>query len=490
MRTKPLVLLLAALSSPGVAQQRPVLFRDDFERDLTAWEIGDSLAIRIVESGDPAHGKILRLAPAHARLAALIRGSGQWPSYRIEGEVLFPDDVHNYLGFIYHYRNDGGRVDLGSIYIKGNGSYVRVNPRRDWNPARQLYEEFRVTLRGADSIRIGVWQRFAAEVSGRICHFYVGDMTTPKVTFDFYEADSGRAGFKPRVVGGPVWIDNIRAVAIDGLSYGGPQQPAGVRWAADELVTDWEVLGPLTRTVPRVEHATTLGPDSVEDGGRRLGWQPFETDPRGAVITGRVTDFLGDRTVAYFRTTIPVSDGRAGQLQFSSIDDLAVWINGRFQGYGTRGEIAWYDFGRNPDHAPTNRVALDAGLNYVLIRVRGGQYATGGFFARVAASVPSRFPRRASEIPAAWDAVPPLPLTQFASVFGAAPTQRSAIRVAYHNEYLYAAGAFSDDDPQGIRVNSLYRDRWNGDDAFAIYLDPFNDNRNVRWFGTTPASRW
>ena len=41
--------------------------------------------------------------------------------------------------------------------------------------------------------------------------------------------------------------------------------------------------------------------------------------------------------------------------------------------------------------------------------------------------------------------------------------------------------------PSAIRVNSLYRDRWNGDDAFAIYIDAFNDNQNAKWFGTTPG---
>jgi len=88
---------------------------------------------------------------------------------------------------------------------------------------------------------------------------------------------------------------------------------------------------------------------------------------------------------------------------------------------------------------------------------------------------------------AAWAAVPLLPLTQYAPLFGAEPEQRTEIRVAYDDEYLYAAGAFHDENPEGIRINSLYRDRWNGDDAFAIYIDPFNDNRNAKWFGTTPA---
>lgn len=88
---------------------------------------------------------------------------------------------------------------------------------------------------------------------------------------------------------------------------------------------------------------------------------------------------------------------------------------------------------------------------------------------------------------AAWQAITPLPLTMYLPVFRGAPTQRSEIRVTYDDENFYAAGWFRDDDPSGIRINSLYRDRWNGDDAFAIYIDPFNDNRNAKWFGTTPA---
>jgi hypothetical protein len=89
---------------------------------------------------------------------------------------------------------------------------------------------------------------------------------------------------------------------------------------------------------------------------------------------------------------------------------------------------------------------------------------------------------------AAWKAIPALPLTMYAPTYRGAPAQRSEIRVAYDDEALYAAGWFYDQDPRGIRVNSLYRDRWNGDDAFAIYVDAFNDNTNAKWFGTTPAA--
>ena len=88
----------------------------------------------------------------------------------------------------------------------------------------------------------------------------------------------------------------------------------------------------------------------------------------------------------------------------------------------------------------------------------------------------------------AWRQIPPLPLTMYFPTFGGAPTERTEIRVAYDDDYLYAAGWFYDSDPDGIRVNSLYRDHWNGDDAFAIYVDAFNDNENAKWFGTTPSA--
>jgi hypothetical protein len=87
----------------------------------------------------------------------------------------------------------------------------------------------------------------------------------------------------------------------------------------------------------------------------------------------------------------------------------------------------------------------------------------------------------------AWQQVPALPLTMYAPVFRGTPAQRTEIRVAYDDEYLYVGGWFYDTEPAGIRINSLYRDRWNGDDALAIYIDGFNDNRNAKWFGVTPA---
>jgi hypothetical protein len=381
---RALILSAIAWGSPTLAE---TLFEDDFESGLAGWEISDPQAISVIDSGDAGHGRVLHLAPAGARLHALIRDSESWGAYRIEGEMLFTGDEHNYLGLIYNYRQDERRVDLGSLYIKGNGSYIRVNPRRDWNPARMLYEEYRTGLSGDDGIVIGEWQWFAAEVAGSICHLYVGDPTTPKVTFDFYETDAGQVGFKPRVVGGPVRLDNVRVTSIERLSYRGPRRPLGITYDTTDAVTGWEVLGPLTATAPEVERQGGFGAtaESVEDDGRRMSWRPFATDPRGAVLSGRVTEYLGSRSVAYFRVTVEVPEGERARFELSSLDNLVFWTDGVFDGYFERRDrFAWHDFGRNPEHPRTNGYTeLGPGSHQLMVRVRGGQYATGGFFARL-----------------------------------------------------------------------------------------------------------
>ncbi len=86
----------------------------------------------------------------------------------------------------------------------------------------------------------------------------------------------------------------------------------------------------------------------------------------------------------------------------------------------------------------------------------------------------------------AWADVMPLPLSMYSPIFGGEPTERTEIRVAYDRTHLYVAGRMYDSDPSGIRANSLYRDRYSGDDTFAILLDTFNDNQNALWFYTTP----
>ncbi len=89
---------------------------------------------------------------------------------------------------------------------------------------------------------------------------------------------------------------------------------------------------------------------------------------------------------------------------------------------------------------------------------------------------------------AAWEKIAPFPLTMNFPTFQGAFTERTEIRIAYDEAYLYAAGRFYDTDRDGIRGNSLSRDRPSeSDDLFALLLDSFNDNENALAFMTTPA---
>jgi len=87
----------------------------------------------------------------------------------------------------------------------------------------------------------------------------------------------------------------------------------------------------------------------------------------------------------------------------------------------------------------------------------------------------------------AWAGIEPFPVQMYAPVSGGAMTERTEIRVGYDDDFLYVSGQMFDSDPDGVRLNSLYRDRWSGDDTFAIVLDTFNDNENALWFYTSPA---
>ncbi len=87
----------------------------------------------------------------------------------------------------------------------------------------------------------------------------------------------------------------------------------------------------------------------------------------------------------------------------------------------------------------------------------------------------------------AWQQIDPLPLTMYQPVYMGQMTERTVIRVAYDDEYLYVAGELYDSEPDKIVANTLYRNRYSGDETFAIILDSFNDNENAKWFFVTPT---
>ena len=87
----------------------------------------------------------------------------------------------------------------------------------------------------------------------------------------------------------------------------------------------------------------------------------------------------------------------------------------------------------------------------------------------------------------AWEDVPVFPLIMLMPQYQGELTERTEIRVAYDDEYLYVSGRMYDSDPDGIRANTVYRDAFAGDDLFSIALDTYNDYQTAVWLVVNPA---
>ena len=87
----------------------------------------------------------------------------------------------------------------------------------------------------------------------------------------------------------------------------------------------------------------------------------------------------------------------------------------------------------------------------------------------------------------AWQRVPAWLPVQYEPDNGADPTEKTEFLVAYDADHIYFALRGYDSNPEGIRANTLYRDRLSGDDHFEIMLDTFNDNETAVLFTTTPT---
>lgn len=394
----PVFILLSYSLMYNIDSQNSLLHSDDFENGLGQWAFFDKTTMdpmtdgaSIVDSKDDEHGKVLSLMPG--QLIALIKGSEQWRNYMIEGDVYFPDTPASLMGLVYNMNlvqrpNWNGeenklRVEFGSIYIKCGGSYIRVNPHYDGTAGRALYDDYKTPLSGNASISIRTWKHFKYEVFGDACHLYVGDMETPKVTFHGYQHTSGQVGFRPRSSGSACWIDNIEVHKISKLSYQGQVIPENVSWDPNQLITDWDAIGPFLNRVHDIEEAKTFKNRTYTELGNQHKWASFPTDHRGCVISGKICDFNPpERRFAYFHTKIYSEKNSKGKLGFSSRSDLKVFVNGKSRGRINKVNHIWPDFWKMRRHASTEiETPLNKGINHIVVLVDGGRYPGCGFYA-------------------------------------------------------------------------------------------------------------
>lgn len=88
----------------------------------------------------------------------------------------------------------------------------------------------------------------------------------------------------------------------------------------------------------------------------------------------------------------------------------------------------------------------------------------------------------------AWSgAQPAASLTQRVPQEGAAPSQRTEIRVLYDDDALYIGVRLYDSAPDSVRALLARRDRAVSADRFLVFLDPYHDGRSGFYFGVNAA---
>ena len=90
---------------------------------------------------------------------------------------------------------------------------------------------------------------------------------------------------------------------------------------------------------------------------------------------------------------------------------------------------------------------------------------------------------------AAWRQAPTIgDLVQRIPVAGAAPTERTEVRLLYDEDNLYIGVMSHDTEPDRVLASQMARDAsLNADDRLAIVLDTFRDQSNAFHFATNPA---
>ena len=404
-----MIVCLFTCTNTSKRNKGDIYFEDDFETGLGKWDLVNGDKINIIDSGDPKHGKVLCLHTGGEAVFALIKDSDQWTNIKVEADVFFPWYTCSYMGLIYNYNVRGPRTDFGSIFILGPfgedlepyftnywqylewppdhfmGNVIWVNHHRDGNASRNLYPEYWVTLTGdTDTVKPGQWGHLKAEIIGSDCHFYVTDMETPKITCDSFEFSSGRVGFKPRYSGAEVRIDNIKVTSIKEFSYKGPDLPAGRVYKPEKLLTQWQVIGPFSHRIKEIEDSGYLADKSYTHQDNTYKWDPFAADPRGCILTGKITYRFNYQFFAYFHTEIDSQDQKEVAFEFSTTDRMVLWVNNQLIGNIKPRFAIWHDFWENPAHKAYSdklNALLKPGKNHIMVLVKAPTYGGDGFYA-------------------------------------------------------------------------------------------------------------
>jgi hypothetical protein len=349
----------------------PVFF-DDFESGMSMWAPLSIEHAGIVDES-PGGNQVLQLTPRPGEFSHVILNAGTPASHvRMEGRFLFPTDGDGYLGFIYNHQKGTERTDSGVIYVKSNGSYVRVSPHYDGNPSWRLYEEMKIPLEGNRKIQPGTWYDFRLDVHGRTALLFIGDLTNPVVSFDEAPNSSGSLGLEARPGrGDPVWVDDIRITALEATAN--PET---------KLLPTSRLNGWQSQAAIEDPQDAALKPPELDPSK----WLDLSPDTRGAIITGQLTQYVsGERSVVYLRAGFEADAGqKVASLAISAANRVDVWMNGYYRGSVAPERYIWADHIDSPAHFGARLPLLPSeGRNEMTFRVYGRNFAGGGFYADI-----------------------------------------------------------------------------------------------------------
>jgi len=87
-----------------------------------------------------------------------------------------------------------------------------------------------------------------------------------------------------------------------------------------------------------------------------------------------------------------------------------------------------------------------------------------------------------------WNTIEPFPIIMHSPVFGKPVTERTEVRIAHDDKFLWIGARLYDRDPSKIQVTSKKRDEFAGQsDYFTVVLDTYDDNENAVAFMTNPS---
>ncbi len=87
-----------------------------------------------------------------------------------------------------------------------------------------------------------------------------------------------------------------------------------------------------------------------------------------------------------------------------------------------------------------------------------------------------------------WETIEPLHSTQKVPNAGDEPTQKTEIRIAYDEKYLYLSGRLFDNEPNKINTNTKRRDDFTENTEWCgLLIDTYNDRENALAFFVTPT---